>query len=87
MTRQTLLTSLEKLHEQLGSPTPALDADTRTLLREVAEDIEVLLAQSDPDPASVRDRLEQAAVRFEASHPQLAQTLTQITDALAKLGV
>jgi hypothetical protein len=87
MPRETLRTSLAKLHSQLSASTPALDTETRQLLRDVAEDIEAVLADSDPDAASLRGRIEQAAIRFEASHPQLAHTFTQIADALAKLGV
>ena len=86
MPRQSLRAHLEKLHAELSASPPTLDADTRDLLREVADDIEAVLADSEPD-SSLRDRIEQAAVRFEASHPQLAHTFSQITDALAKLGV
>jgi hypothetical protein len=84
--QQTLRSSLKKLHDQLSSA-HALDAETRALLREVAQDIESVLASAEPDSGSLKERVDEAAVRFEASHPQLAHTLGEITDALAKLGV
>jgi hypothetical protein len=50
-------------------------------------DIERTLgAGADPAPAAA-PRLEKLAVRFEASHPALAETLRAVIDALGKAGI
>ena len=38
-------------------------------------------------PAAAAPRLESLAVRFEASHPALAETLREVVDALGKAGL
>jgi hypothetical protein len=81
-----LRSSLKKLQAQLMGPTE-FDDETRELLREVADDIESVLSEGGPTPNSLQQRLDKAVVRFEASHPQLAHTLGELTDALARLGV
>jgi hypothetical protein len=64
-----------------------MDAETRALLAHIASDIERVLAQDAPEDAGLADRLETATVKFEASHPKLARALSEVTDALAKLGI
>jgi hypothetical protein len=76
------------LHEELRSA-GSLDAETREMLETVARDIERTLAgEHDADSMRERlDRLEGAAVRFEAEHPAFSRVLTEVTDALTKIGV
>jgi hypothetical protein len=51
-------------------------------------DIERTLGEgSTAAPPAATPRLEQLAVKFEASHPALAETLREVIDALAKAGI
>jgi hypothetical protein len=64
----------------------ALDAEAREHLTAVTRDLERSLAGGGaPQPAS--PRLESLAVKFEASHPALAETLREVIDALGKAGI
>jgi hypothetical protein len=87
-TLETLRRNLDRLHDELKSGRP-LDPETREMLETVARDIErTLHGEQDADSVRERlDRLEGAALRFEAEHPSFARVLTEITDALTKIGV
>lgn len=84
--KNTLRTNLERLHRELSSA-HSMDAETRVLLARIAEDIEQVLAEAPPEDGGLTERLENATVRFEASHPNLARALNEMTDALTKLGI
>lgn len=86
MTKQALKRNLQQLHRELASG-ESLDPETRRLLGEVAGDIEHVLADEAADTGDIRSRIESVAWEFEASHPALAGTLSEIADALAKLGI
>lgn len=86
MTKQALKHNLQQLHRELASG-ESLDPETRRLLGEVADDIEHILADETADTGHLRNRIESAAWEFEASHPALAGTLSEIADTLAKLGI
>ena len=91
MAEESLRELLARLHQQLGASGRALDGESRQLLTTVMRDIERALG-----PASVEDggaaaahtpRLERLAVRFEAGHPAVAETLRELVDALVKAGI
>ena len=91
MAEESLRELLARLHQQLGAGGRALDGESRQLLTTVMRDIERVL-----EPASVEDggaaaahtpRLESLAVRFEAGHPAVAETLRELVDALVKAGI
>jgi len=91
MAEEGLRELLARLHQQLGTSGRTLDAESRQLLTTVMRDIERVL-----EPASVEDggaaaahtpRLESLAVRFEAGHPAVAETLRELVDALVKAGI
>lgn len=86
MNEQDLRELLTQLHARLGSA-QSLDAEGRKLLTTVLHDIEKVLARSDAAPAPNAPRLEALAVKFEADHPALADTLRQIVDVLGKAGI
>lgn len=86
MPRENLKTSLEKLRGEIASDA-SLNAATREQLEEIASSIEQVLAESDPDYRETLDRIENAALGFEARHPGFARVLSEVTDALAKLGI
>lgn len=95
MAQESLQELLARVHERLaasGSP----DAEARALLSAVMRDIERALGSAHPDTAESPagstaaahvPGLESLAVRFEAGHPALAETLRELVDALGKAGI
>jgi len=86
MPKQTLNTNLQKLREQLADP-GSLDDDTREQLAVVANTIEKILHEPSPDYQEAHASLQTAALSFEARHPAFARILSEVTDAVAKLGI
>jgi len=88
MAEETLRELLARLHEHLSASSGSLDTESRQLLGTVMRDIARTI-----DPAATgvaaahRPRLESLAVRFEAGHPALAETLRELIDALGKAGI
>jgi hypothetical protein len=65
-----------------------LDAETRQHLTALTNDLERSLAAGGGTARqATAPRLESLAVRFEASHPGLAETLRDLIDALGKAGI
>jgi hypothetical protein len=86
MPEQALKANLEKLRSELANP-GSLDDDTRRQLAEIAETIESLLQTDSPDYEQAHASIQDAARRFEASHPAFSRIMSEVTDALAKLGI
>ena len=86
MTEQTLKSSLTQLREQLARPND-LDPETRRQLAEVADTIERVLGESSPDYEEAHASIQDVALGFEARHPAFSRILSDVTDALAKLGI
>jgi phosphoglycolate phosphatase-like HAD superfamily hydrolase len=86
MPEQTLKRSLEALRRELEQPGD-LDAELRQQLADVADSIEEVLESSVPDYQRAHEETRSAALRFEAEHPSFARVLSEVTDALAKLGI
>lgn len=93
MTPGQMHTLLERLHHEL-SRAVQLDAASRVLLEQVAADIRAALAhdvEAADLPPSLHVQhgaaLEDAAVRFEATHPALAHAARTLLDALARVGL
>jgi hypothetical protein len=79
---------LARLRQHLHSGDTQLDAEARQHLSTLTRDLERSLAASDaPAPESAASRLESLAVKFEVSHPALAETLREVIDALGKAGI
>jgi hypothetical protein len=86
---ESLRTLLAAVHERLQSA-EQMEAETRQSLTALMRDIEVKLGGGSASGARAQPplpRLEALAVKFEASHPALAQTLMQLVDALGKAGI
>ncbi len=85
-----LSVTLARLRTELAAPN-ALDERSRTMLREMADDIERLLRQPEEATAEhvegVRSRMREAVERFEASHPGLTANLSMAIDALSRMGI
>jgi hypothetical protein len=77
---------LRKLHRELDDARPA-DPRTHELRNEMLADVTRLLNTTGPMDASLADRLEKAAVQFEADHPTLAASSRRLIDFLSKAGV
>ena len=86
MPRQSLKDSLSKLRAGLAAP-ETLDRETRRQLAEIADTIERVLDEPENDYGEAFARIEKAALGFEARHPRFARILSDVTDALAKLGI
>ena len=94
MAEESLRELLARLHQRLGGSGSALDTESRQLLTTVMRDIERALDRADSTVEDVSaaaaahtPRLESLAVRFEAGHPAIAETLRELIDALVKAGI
>jgi len=85
MSKQSLQKSLERLRAELAD-SDDLDPATRLELAEVAATIDRLLVNEEPNIEAAHSRIEDAALSFEARHPAFSRILSDVTDALAKLG-
>jgi hypothetical protein len=94
VTQETLRELLARVHERL-SANSSVDSESRELLGTLMRDIERALGgarAATAGPAQVAGevavpRLEALAVQFQAGHPQLAEVLRQLIDALGKAGI
>ncbi len=86
MSDQNLRDLLGQLHARLTA-TKSVSADERKRLTTVLHDIEKALARSDDSVAAPKPRLEALAVKFEADHPALADSIRQLADMLGKVGI
>jgi hypothetical protein len=88
MDKEVLQNRLDALHAELDRA-EALDDDRREALRQSAKAIQARLeqAEKDPDDESLLDRLNEAVVQFEGTHPTLALAITQVINALVDIGV
>jgi hypothetical protein len=86
MNPEHLREELSKLHAELDSARPA-DPRTNQLRGEMLEDVKRMLNQPSEVDESLTERLERAAVQFEADHPTLAASSRRLIDLLAKAGL
>jgi hypothetical protein len=86
MDPENLRDELNKLHEELHGTRPD-DPNTDRLRGEVLEDVKRALQSPHGVDGSFADRLERAAVQFEADHPTLAASSRRLIDLLGKAGM
>ncbi len=86
MSQSDLHHLLTQLHARLGNA-PSLDAEDRQLLITVPADIDQTLKKGATAQPQTGAGLESLAVKFEAEHPQLAETLRRLVDSLGKAGI
>ena len=86
MNESDLRSLLTQLHARLGNA-DSLETEDRRLLATVLRDIEKVLNKGESAPQPNASGLEALAVKFEADHPTLAETLRRLADALAKAGI
>jgi hypothetical protein len=82
--QESLRELLARVHERL-SAAGSVDSESRQLLGTLMHDIERALGGG--ARAVQASRLEELAVEFQAGHPQLAEVLRQLIDALGKAGI
>jgi signal transduction histidine kinase len=84
MSQEDLRRALEQMHAELGRA-GALDDATRERLEALQADVGHALDRSSGESLQerLRERLEDAIVEFEASHPELARRLATVIDTLA----
>jgi hypothetical protein len=94
MDKQQLDDTLARLHQEL-SARPELDAESRERLSQLLADIQRVLTETPEESQthagekheSLRDRLQDAIVDFEAAHPQFSQLMGRIADGLSQMGI
>jgi DNA repair exonuclease SbcCD ATPase subunit len=93
MSNDELAKTLEKLHEEL-SQSPNLDERTLRSMRAILEEIQSTIVRNDSaqpatnaEPPTITQRLQEMISDFEARHPQLTATLSQIADRLTDMGI
>lgn len=70
-----------------------LEPETLEALGDLAGDIQQLLESKDPNPTSsvglsgVSERISDWIDRFELEHPELTNTLSQVAERLADMGI
>jgi hypothetical protein len=87
--RAALQDTLHRLHEQLEAA-DSLDEDLRAELREAMHEIRVALEDEGDEGLPLEGlarRLRELTLRFEGSHPRLAEVVGMLVDALARLGI
>ena len=96
---ENLVETLNQLRQQL-SAARQLDPEVAARLRETMADIQQALDQPDAsttaadeteddgdDEPALTDRLQEAALHFEESHPTIAHTLSRLIDGLGQMGI
>ncbi len=86
MSEESLRDLLARVHQHLSAG-GSVEADVRAQLGTVMRDIERTLGAAADTTSAAAPRLETLAVKFEASHPALAETLREVIDALGKAGI
>jgi hypothetical protein len=84
MSEQELRQTLKELRRELAE-VGDVGGELEEMLAEIRSDIEAVMERSAPH--SFRERLSEAAQRFEASHPSLASAMAAVIDQLASIGV
>jgi hypothetical protein len=90
--REKLLQSLRELRSQLEQ-TELPDPAVRSRLEQTIAEIEGAVAPNYPVVAvrranpSLAQRLSEATLEFEASHPTLSGTVGSVIDALSRMGI
>ena len=86
---EKLRATLAELHEELHE-LETLDAESRQLLEDAAEELHAALDPLDETPlehASIADRFKRATGKFDHEHPTLSRIVGNMIDALGQMGI
>ena len=86
MPERKLRELLDDLHRELGEA-PSLDEGAREQLHGMMDEIQQVLEPSGGPAEGLNRRLQELALRFEADHPRVAATISQLTDVLQRMGI
>lgn len=78
--------TLAELHRQLAAA-ESLDPSLQAELRGAMEEIRARVAAGETGERSLRERIAELTLRFEAEHPALADAAGAVAQALARLGI
>lgn len=84
-----LLALVRQLQSQLRE-TPEVDPEVADQIHDIVREIEASLPITKPssaDESPLTNRVREAALDFEASHPTLSRTVGNIADTLAQMGI
>lgn len=87
MSNSEIRNLLAKLRDEVR--TAELDAETRTLVRELDADIHDLLEsdKTEAETASVLNRAKALEANFETEHPITVRILSEVIESLARMGI
>jgi hypothetical protein len=86
---EKLRTLLDELEQELHS-VESLDDESRSMLKETAEEIQGALREDDTttlEPQTMSNKLGDAVTDFETSHPTLHAVVSRIVDVLGQMGI
>ena len=85
---EELRDTLARLHEELSN-TREIDEDLRQELRQALDEIsrKIEHPHGDRDSSPMGDRLEDLTLRFESSHPIVAQMMRELVRTLSQMGI
>jgi hypothetical protein len=87
MPERALQSKVKELHEAVAAGKP-LSESQREALDRVLDEVETLLAEEgDDDAESLAERVREAGIQFEESHPNLTAAIGAVADALSRLGI
>ena len=87
MQREELKKRLGELHAELEQ-SEDVSTDTVPLLRQLSEDLERLLDDSDDsENSTILQRMSDALLSLEVKHPRMHMAVNRVSDALANIGI
>lgn len=90
MEKEALKGLVKKLQQEIQS-SDAMEADVKTLLQSLNEDIDTVLdrddSPDDPVYAALNERSQSLYANFAVKHPTLEPVLREIGNMLGKMGV
>lgn len=86
MPHAELIEALRTIHHELENNADLDSAEVEKLKLTVKE-IEVAIARRDQESLPLGERLNESALHFEETHPQLTLTLGRIADMLQQMGI
>ena len=97
MERNELKETLTELHRELAAAPAVIDSETKSLLKQLASDIDQICDADAPEQVEsevvpeekegMLDQLLSLTEEFEDSHPQLADVIGRIATALSRIGI
>lgn len=87
MSNNEIRNLLAQLHDEIKKS--EMDAETRTLVRQLDSDIHALLDsnRAEPETASVLKRAQELEANFESEHPTTVRILSEVIETLSRMGI